>query len=70
MYYVFHDGELSQIAQAQQIPFNRKPCTALGAIDFGGVAIATGAEYIRVENNGEVAGPSPGRASSQRTAAP
>jgi acetolactate synthase-1/2/3 large subunit len=55
IYYVFHDGELSQIAQAQQIPFNRKPCTALGAIDFGGVAIATGAEYIRVENNGEVA---------------
>jgi acetolactate synthase-1/2/3 large subunit len=54
VYYVFHDGELSQIAQAQQIPFNRKPCTALGAIDFGGVAIATGAEYIRVENNGEV----------------
>lgn len=53
-YYVFHDGELSQIAQAQQIPFNRKPCTALGAIDFGGVAIATGAEYIRVENNSEV----------------
>ena len=39
-YYVFHDGELSQIAQAQEIPFNRKPCTALGAIDFGGVAIA------------------------------
>jgi acetolactate synthase-1/2/3 large subunit len=68
---VFHDGELSQIAQAQQIPFNRKPCTALGAIDFNGVAIATGAEYIRVENNnGEVATPSPGRASSPRTAAP
>jgi acetolactate synthase I/II/III large subunit len=54
VYYVFHDGELSQIAQAQQIPFNRKPCTALGAIDFNGVAIATGAEYIRVENNNEV----------------
>jgi acetolactate synthase-1/2/3 large subunit len=34
VYYVFHDGELSQIAQAQEIPFNRKPCTALGAIDF------------------------------------
>jgi acetolactate synthase-1/2/3 large subunit len=50
-YYVFHDGELSQIAQAQEIPFNRKPCTALGAIDFGGVAIATGADYIKVENN-------------------
>ena len=51
VYYVFHDGELSQIAQAQEIPFNRKPCTALGAIDFSGVAIATGAEYIRVATN-------------------
>ena len=54
MYFVFHDGELSQIAQAQEIPFNRKPCTALGAIDFSGVAIATGAEYIRVAANGDV----------------
>ena len=55
IYFVFHDGELSQIAQAQEIPFNRKPCTALGAIDFGGVAIATGAEYLRVAANAEVA---------------
>ncbi|MCF8150155.1 MAG: thiamine pyrophosphate-binding protein [Burkholderiaceae bacterium] len=55
VFYVFHDGELSQIAQAQEIPFNRKPCTALGAIDFNGVAIATGAEYIRVPGNGAVA---------------
>jgi acetolactate synthase-1/2/3 large subunit len=54
VYYVFHDGELSQIAQAQEIPFNRKPCTALGAIDFSGVATATGAEYIPVAANGEV----------------
>ncbi|KAF0167099.1 MAG: acetolactate synthase I/II/III large subunit [Rhodocyclaceae bacterium] len=55
VFYVFHDGELSQIAQAQQIPYNRKPCTALGAIDFSGVATATGAEYIPVASNGEVA---------------
>ncbi|MFA4968882.1 MAG: thiamine pyrophosphate-binding protein, partial [Sulfuritalea sp.] len=54
VFYVFHDGELSQIAQAQQIPYNRKPCTALGAIDFSGVATATGAEYIPVAANGEV----------------
>ena len=54
VYYVFHDGELSQIAQAQEIPFNRKPCTALGAIDFSGVAVATGAEYIRVVTSSEV----------------
>lgn len=55
IYFVFHDGELSQIAQAQEIPFNRKPCTALGAIDFSGVAIATGAEYLAVATNAEVA---------------
>ncbi len=54
VFYVFHDGELSQIAQAQEIPFNRKPCTALGAIDFSGVAIATGAEYISVPSSAEV----------------
>ncbi|OHC65209.1 MAG: acetolactate synthase large subunit [Rhodocyclales bacterium GWA2_65_19] len=54
VYYVFHDGELSQIAQAQEIPFNRKPCTALGAIDFSGVAIATGADYIPVAANADV----------------
>lgn len=55
VYYVFHDGELSQIAQAQEIPFNRKPCTDLGKIDFAGVALATGADYVKVENDSGVA---------------
>ena len=55
VYYVFHDGELSQIAQAQEIPFNRKPCTDLGKIDFAGVAMATGADYVKVENDSGVA---------------
>src|ERR1700759_3044801 len=27
VYYVFNDGELAQIAQAQSIPYGRKPCT-------------------------------------------
>jgi len=27
VYYVFNDGELAQIAQAQSIPYKRKPCT-------------------------------------------
>ncbi|MFZ2388576.1 MAG: thiamine pyrophosphate-binding protein [Polaromonas sp.] len=51
IYYVFHDGELSQIAQAQQIPYNRKPCTQLGAVNFEGVALATGAAYLRMPDN-------------------
>lgn len=51
---VFSDGELSQIAQAQQIPYNRKTCTILGAIDISGVALAVGAEYIHLETNEQI----------------
>ena len=54
IYYVFHDGELSQIAQAQQIPYNRKPCTQLGAVKFEGVALATGAAYLRMPDNDSI----------------
>ena len=43
---VFNDGELSQISQAQSIPYNRKPCTVLGGLDLKGVAQATGADYL------------------------
>jgi acetolactate synthase I/II/III large subunit len=56
VYYVFHDGELAQIAQAQQIPYGRKPCTTLGAVNIDGIAIATGAAYIRIENDAALAG--------------
>ncbi|THF62310.1 thiamine pyrophosphate-binding protein [Pseudothauera nasutitermitis] len=52
--YVFHDGELSQIAQAQEIPYKRKPCTALGALDCEGVARATGAAFVAIANDAEV----------------
>lgn len=48
---VFNDGELAQISQAQQIPYNRKTCTQLGVIDFSGLAASTGCEYIKI--NGE-----------------
>lgn len=51
VYYVFHDGELAQIAQAQQIPYGRKPCTTLGTVNIEGVSIATGAAYVRIEND-------------------
>ena len=54
VYYVFNDGELSQIAQAQQIPYNRKPCTQLGQVNLEGVALATGAAYLRIANNTEL----------------
>jgi acetolactate synthase-1/2/3 large subunit len=46
--FVFNDGELAQIAQAQQIPYNRKTCTVLGPLDVAGVAQATGAAFVRM----------------------
>lgn len=51
---VFNDGELSQIAQAQQIPYNRKTCTVLPQTKLKGLAMATGADYVRIENNEEI----------------
>jgi acetolactate synthase-1/2/3 large subunit len=53
--FVFSDGELSQIAQGQQSSYNRKPCTALGIIRLAGIADATGARYIAIENNAGIA---------------
>lgn len=46
VFYVFNDGELSQISQAQAIPYNRKPCTVLGGLELSGVASATGAHFL------------------------
>jgi len=51
---VFNDGELSQIAQAQQIPYNRKTCTVLPQTKLKGLAMATGAEYVRIETNNDI----------------
>lgn len=55
IYFVFHDGELSQIAQAQQIPYNRKPCTVLAGPNIEGIALATGAAYISMPNREKIA---------------
>ncbi|MGE5098294.1 MAG: thiamine pyrophosphate-binding protein [Betaproteobacteria bacterium] len=54
--FVFHDGHLSQIAQAQEMPYNRKPCTVLGAVDIAAIAAATGAEYIDVPDTNALPG--------------
>ena len=64
--FVFHDGELSQIAQAQEIPYNRKPCTVLGGLDVSGVAIATGAEFVSIANDADIV---PGIEQARRVAA-
>ncbi|MBF0257669.1 MAG: thiamine pyrophosphate-binding protein [Desulfamplus sp.] len=51
VYFVFHDGELSQISQGQEIPYNRKTCTIIGDVKLEGMAIATGAKYMEILNN-------------------
>lgn len=56
IYFVFHDGELSQIAQAQQIPYNRKPCTVLAGPNIEGIALATGAAYVAMPDEKAIAG--------------
>ncbi|MDA8792596.1 thiamine pyrophosphate-binding protein [Bacteriovoracaceae bacterium] len=55
IFFVFHDGELAQISQFQEIPLNRKTCTVLNDIKVEGVAIATGAKYLSIENDFEIA---------------
>ncbi len=56
VYYVFNDGELAQIAQAQSIPYGRKPGTTIGKLNIEGVALATGAAYLPMNDNAEIAG--------------
>jgi len=51
VYFVFNDGELSQISQAQEIPYNRKTCSVLQAVRFKGVADATGCEFVSIDND-------------------
>lgn len=52
--FIFNDGELSQISQAQEIPYNRKVCTVLGKVRFQGVAEATGCAYLALQRNADI----------------
>ncbi len=52
--FVFHDGELGQISQFQAIPLNRKTCTKIGKLNVEGIAIATGAHFISLENDEQI----------------
>jgi acetolactate synthase I/II/III large subunit len=54
-YFVFSDGELSQISQGQEIPYNRKSCTTLGTLRLKGIADGLGARYVALENNQQIA---------------
>lgn len=54
IYFIFNDGELSQIAQAQQIPYQEKACTILPGANFEGVALATGAHYLTIQKDTDI----------------
>lgn len=67
VYFVFNDGELSQISQGQEIPYNRKSCTTLGDLRLKGIAEAVGARYICIENDaGGAAGISESLAAAEK----
>ncbi len=53
-WFVFNDGELAQIAQAQQTPYNRKTCTVLPELDFEALARANRVAYRAMRNDAEV----------------
>ena len=52
--FIINDGELGQISQFQKIPLNRKTCSVIGKANFEGVAIATGAEFLTIDNDNEI----------------
>jgi len=54
IYFVFSDGELSQISQAQEIPYNRKTCSVLHEIKIKGIAEATGCEFITIKDDAAI----------------
>ena len=41
-------GELSQIAQAQEMPYQRTTCTTLATLDYEKFAQATGCEFVSI----------------------
>jgi len=54
IYFVFSDGELSQISQAQEIPCNRKTCSVLHELKIKGIAEATGCEFIAIKDDSTI----------------
>ncbi len=48
--FVFRDGTMGQIAQLQQLTYNRTPCTRLAAVNLEGIAHATGAAYVALHD--------------------
>ena len=55
MWFVFNDGELAQIAQAQEVPYQRTACTNIGKLNHEAFAAAVGASYVNIANDEELA---------------
>jgi len=54
VWFVFNDGELAQIAQAQETPYNRKTCTVLPELDFEGLAKANRVGYRLMRDDSDI----------------
>jgi acetolactate synthase I/II/III large subunit len=52
-WFVFNDGELAQIAQVQETPYNRKTCTVLPPLDLEGLARASHVSYRLMRDDGD-----------------
>jgi acetolactate synthase-1/2/3 large subunit len=53
-WFVFNDGELSQIAQAQEMPYQRTTCTALGSVDYRLFAEALNCGFVAIEDDAAI----------------
>jgi acetolactate synthase-1/2/3 large subunit len=53
---VFNDGELAQIAQAQEMPYQRTACTDIGKLNYEAFAVAAGVDYVEIRGDEEIAG--------------
>jgi acetolactate synthase-1/2/3 large subunit len=54
VWFVFNDGELAQIAQAQETPYNRKTCTVLPELDFEALARANRVGFRLMRNDDDI----------------
>ncbi len=54
VWFVFNDGELAQIAQAQAMPYQRTACTDVGKLNYEAFAAATGVEYVEIKNDDDL----------------
>jgi len=54
VWFVFNDGELAQIAQAQQVPYNRKTCTVLPPLDLEGLARANSVGFEAMTGDADI----------------